>query len=100
MSQHVFQSKTDQAFEGCEGRISISDDIIIYGSSKRKDHDYHLHNVMKRWKDTGLKLNHDKTRVRQDSVKFFGIICGQDGGKPDPAKVSAIGQMKPPQDIK
>lgn len=42
--------------------------------------------------DTGLKLSPDKTSI--------GIICGQDEPKPDTAKGSASGQMKPQEDIK
>ena len=46
--------------------------------------------------DTGLKLNPDKCFVRQDKIKFYGVICDQDGVQPDPGKVSALKQMSPP----
>ena len=42
---------------------------------------------------TGLKLNPDKCFVKQEKIKFYGVICGQDGVQPDPGKVSALKQM-------
>jgi hypothetical protein len=52
--------------------------------------------MIKRCKETGLKLNPDKCFIKQEKIKFYGIICGQDGTQPDPDKVSALKQMAPP----
>ncbi|KAL5017999.1 hypothetical protein ScPMuIL_003721 [Solemya velum] len=64
MSQDVFQSKIDQTFEGCSDTIGISDDIVIFGKTEQ-EHDENMHGVMERCRDTGLKLNPDKTRVKK-----------------------------------
>ena len=95
MSQHVFQAKIDQTFEGCEGTIGIADDIVIFGKSEQ-EHDNHLHGMLTRCRSTGLKLNPDKCKIKQKKIKFFGVICGEDGVQPDPSKVSALKQMAPP----
>ena len=49
-----------------------------------------MHVMLNRCIDTGLKLNPDKSFVKQEKIKFYGVICGQDGVQPDPGKVSAL----------
>lgn len=95
MSQDIFQVKIDQTFEGCEGVVGIADDIVISGKTE-EEHDHNIHAMIKRCKETGLKLNPDKCFIKQEKIKFYGIICGQDGTQPDPDKVSALKQMAPP----
>ena len=51
------------------------------------------HAMLNRCIDTGLKLNPDKCFVKQEKIKFYGVICRQDGVQPDPGKVSALKQM-------
>ena len=99
MAQDVFQSKIDQTFEGCSGVIGISDDIVVFGRNE-EEHDRNMHLMMKRCQATGLKLNPEKCRVKQHEIKFYGIICNGNGTQPDPAKVSALKEMKPPADTK
>ena len=55
-----------------------------------------MHAMLNRCIDTGLKLNPDKSFVKQEKIKFYGVICGQDGVQPDPGKVSALKQMSSP----
>jgi len=95
MSQDVFQAKIDQTLEGCEGTIGIADDIVIFGKSEQ-DHDHHLHGMLARCRNTGLKLNPDKCKIKQTKIKFYGVICGEEGVQPDPSKVSALKQMTHP----
>ena len=52
-----------------------------------------MHAMLNRCIVTGLKLNPDKCFVKQEKIKFYGVICGQDGVQPDPGKVSALKQM-------
>jgi len=95
MSQDIFQTRIDQTFEGCKGVSGIADDIVIFGKDE-EDHDNNFHGMIRRCKETGIKLNPDKCFIRQDHIKFYGIICGPDGIKPDPDKVSVLKQMNPP----
>ena len=55
-----------------------------------------MHAMLNRCIDIGLKLNPDKCFVKQEKIKFYGVICGQDGVQPDPGKVSALKQMSSP----
>ena len=95
MSQDIFQTRIDQTFEGCHAVIGIADDIVVYGDSEAS-HDTNMHGMISRCKETGLKLNRDKCFIKQDQIKFYGIICTKDDIQPDPSKVSALKQMAPP----
>ena len=95
MSQDIFQTRIDQTYEGCRGVIGIADDVVVYGDSEAS-HDANMHGMISRCKETGLKLNPDKCFIKQDQIKFYGIICTKDGIQPDPSKVSALKQMAPP----
>ena len=99
MSQDVFQSKIDQTFEGCEGVIGIADDIVVAGKSE-EEHVRRLHEVISRRRSTGLKLNPEKCKIKEQKIKFYGVVCGQDGIHPDPSKVSALKGMAAPNNVK
>ena len=98
MSQDVFQAKIDQTFEGCKGVVGIADDIVVSGKTT-EDHDRHMHGMMKRCKTTGLKLNPDKCKIKEEKIKFYGVICSADGVQPDPGKVSALKHMAAPSNL-
>ena len=97
MSQDVFQSKIDQTFEGCNGVVGIADDIVVFGKTT-EEHDENLHGMMERCQNTGLKLNPEKCFIKQKQIKFYGVVCNEDGIKPDPSKVSVLKQMTKPKD--
>ena len=96
MSQDVCQARIDQMFEGCSGVTGIADDIVTYGTSD-EGHDLNMHQMMVRCEQSGLNLNPDKCRIKEDKIKFFGIIFSADGIQPDPKKVSALKQMEHPE---
>ena len=98
MSQDVFKSKIDQLMEGCVGTTGIADDIIVYAETE-EENDRHLHGLMQRCAEKGLNLglNPEKCNIKQQESKFYGVICGNDGVKPNPKKVTALKQMSAPQ---
>ena len=97
MSQDVFQSRIDQTFEGCNGVVGIDDIVVI--SKTTEEYDENLHGMMERCQNTGLKLNPEKCFIKQKQIKFYRVICNEDGIKPDPSKVSVLKQMtKKPKD--
>ena len=95
MSQDIFQTKIDQTFEGCQGVAGIADDIVVFGKTI-EDHDRNMHGMLERCQGTGLKLNPEKCFVKQEKIRFYGVVCGKEGIQPDPDKVSALKQMSPP----
>ena len=73
MSQDVFQAKIDQTFEGCDSTIGIDDDIVIFGKSEQ-EHDNHLHGMLTRCRNTGLKLNPDKYNARLNRRRLNSMV--------------------------
>ncbi len=56
--------------------------------------------MMSRCQNTGLRLNPDKCFIKQEKIKFYGLICGPDGIQPDPDKVTALKRMATPTSSK
>ena len=52
---------------------------------------------MRRCAEKGLNLNPWKCNIKQQEIKFYGVICGNDGVKPNPKKVTALKQMSAPR---
>ena len=46
-----------------------------------------------------LQCNHDKCQFYQESIKFLGHIIDKGGVHPDPERLSALWDMKPPTDV-
>ena len=99
MSQDVFQRKMDQILEECPGTIGIADDVAVFGK-KEADHDANLHHLFAIAKKHGLTFNSKKCAIKQQSIRFYGVIYDQDGAHPDPAKVAAIKSMARPSSQK
>ena len=97
MSQDVFQLRMDQFLESCPGAIGIADDIVVFGATEA-EHDKNLHHLMKAANQYGLMFNSSKCAIKTPQIKFFGMIYDKHGVHPDPAKVTAIKQINPPQD--
>ena len=96
MSQDVFQHKMDQILEGLEGIVSIADDVIVHGRTE-EEHDARMTKLMDVANDKGLMFNSEKTAVKAPQITFFGTVYDKEGAHPDPRKVEAIQQLKPPE---
>ena len=88
-AQDIFQKKVDETFGDLPGVTGIADDIVIYGCDL-VDHDANLKAVMERARETGLRFNTDKCKIRCTEIPFFGHIISSSGLRPDPQKVEAI----------
>ena len=84
--------------DGLEGVCVYQDDIIVYESSVQ-EHDARLAKCSQKLSDAGLKLNHDKCEIRKETIQFLGHQVSKDGTSPDPNKVKAVTEMKPPQNV-
>ena len=99
VSQDVFQKQLDTAFEGLDSVTGIADDTFVYGSSE-VEHDRNLTKLMERAQQKVVVFNEDKVQFKCKKVSFFGHTWTPQGIKPDNKKVSAIIDMKPPEDTK
>lgn len=93
----VFQRTMEQLFGDLPCEI-IVDDILIGGRNK-KEHDRNLRLVLDRAREIGLRLNIKKCRFGVREVSYVGHVFTSNGLQPDPAKVSAITNMPPPEDV-
>ncbi|XP_064098137.1 uncharacterized protein LOC135209370 [Macrobrachium nipponense] len=50
--------------------------------------------------ERGVKLNLKKCQIGQKEIKFLGHIISKDGCIPSPDNISAIQEMKPPNNVK
>ena len=83
-------------YEGSKGVLGVADDINVH-SKGNEQHDINLHAAMERTRESNLSLNFEKIEVKKDSIKFFGNIYTKGGVKPDPDKVAAIADLRPPE---
>ena len=94
----IFQLRMEDILRGLPGVEVIMDDILINGRDERQ-HDVRLQAAINRISQSGLKLNRDMCSFEQSQLSFMGHVIGQDGTKPDPEKIQAILDLKPPNNV-
>lgn len=67
----LFQREMEKLLSGIKGAVGFFDDFIVVGSTREK-HDSKLKEVLRRIRDSGLKLRRDKCEFAKDNVKFLG----------------------------
>ena len=95
LSQDVFKLKMDMIIENCPGTLGIADEISVLGKTE-SEHDSNLHHLMKRAQAGGLIFNKENCKIKQKYILFFGLIFNEYGAKPNPERITAIQDIKPP----
>ena len=97
-----FQRRMHLIIEGLPGVAVIADDILVYGcgSDYVADHDANLRRLLQRARESNLKLNKKKLRLRLEEVAYMGHLLTNKGLQPDPMKVKAIEALPQPSDKK
>ena len=95
-AQNLFQRLVDEIFPGLDGIAGIADDIVVYDHTKAQ-HMANLKAMLRRSRERGVKLNHDKCAFCVTELPFFGNVLTAEGLKPDPAEVRAIRAMTAPK---
>ena len=98
-AQDEFQRKMDEVFEGVPGIVALIDDLLISGAT-REEHDHNLRAALDKATEKQLQLNPEKLTVGVQEIEYFGLLITSEGIKPDPMKVKAVQEMKPPADRK
>ena len=93
-----FQRRMTEILGDIEGVVCLVDDVLVSGKTQ-EEHDQRLLEVLSRIKRSGLTLGPDKCEINKTSVKFLGQVVDENGVRPDPEKVQAIMQMKPPTSV-
>ena len=79
--------------------IAYLDDIIIYSESFEK-HLEHLNDIFDKLQKAGLKLKMSKCNFLMKEVHYLGHILSEKGIAPDPDKVRAIKELRPPKSVR
>ena len=79
----------------CLNSLNIKDNILIY--SKGKEHDTHLHLVLKVLNDKSITRQSEQCSFGKPYVKWFENIYSKDGMSPDPEKCKIIKQWPQPK---
>lgn len=90
-----FQRQMSKILRGLEGVECMMDDILVHGKNER-EHDNRLEKVMKRIEEAGMTLNRKKCQFRVKQLIFLGHQISGKGISPDPEKMKAITEMRPP----
>ena len=98
IASDVFQERLDRLLRLLKGVHGITDDILTHGETEIQ-HDGRLLTLLETARMNNLSLNPDKIQFESTDCKFFGHRLTLEGLKPDPKKVKAIVNMKPPQSI-
>ncbi|KAM7298858.1 Retrovirus-related Pol polyprotein from transposon 17.6 [Ixodes scapularis] len=72
------------------------DHVAVYLESW-EDHVNHLRAVLQTLKNVGLTVNPTKCKFAQSRVKYLGHVVGSGTHSPDPERVQAIAELKPPR---
>ena len=100
-SSDMFQKKIDETYGDMPQVTGIADDLVIIGYDEDgADHDRNLKAFLERTREKGIKLNPDKCIIRCTRIPFYGMVTGANGLEPDPKKIKAIVDMKPPTCVK
>ena len=90
-SQYFFQFYVDLNFKLYVLIVENAD------SNPTDSHDQCLIQVLNKCHEVGLKLKSDKCIFKMMQVLFYGHLVINIGLKPDPSKITAIGNMPAPQ---
>jgi len=95
-ASEIFQQKIEEILEGIRGQANNQDDIIIWGATQ-EEHDHRLKVVLDTLYEAGIRLNREKCEFNKSELLFLGHIISKEGVKPDPEKVTAIKNIRLPQ---
>lgn len=76
------------------------DDILIISTRDARDHIKKVGTVLERLREAGLKVKHDKVQLLKKKMIYLGYQISTEGISPDPAKIKAILNLKPPRTMR
>ena len=97
-SAEIFQHALQQSLQGIEGVRNLADDIIVFGKTYEA-HNKSLKACLQRLQEHNLTLNINKCKFLKQNLEFFGFLFTAEGTQPDPKKVSAFVESKPPKSV-
>ena len=90
-----FQNLMNKVLAGLSFAIAYLDDIIIF-SETPEEHLKHIRIVLDRLQQANLKMKRSKCSFFKKELHYLGHLITTNGLKPQPEKVKAISELKPP----
>ena len=79
--------------------LAYLDDVVV-ASTTFESHMQDLAETLHLLNEAGLKLNQSKCTFAKQQIDFLGFVVSADGVLPNPNKVKAIKEMKPPKNVR
>ena len=96
-AQEVCHKRLHELLGDLPGVETDIDDILVWGRTQQPD-DERLVNLLQRTRECNLKLNPDKSKIRQPEVLYIGHVLTGDGVRQDTSKIEAVTKMPRPED--
>ena len=80
----------DKTLEKYPGTIGVSNDVVVFGKDKKKEHDGNFLNLMDASKENGLIFNCTKCNIKTKPTNLFEGIYDKKEVHPDPQKQKAL----------
>lgn len=101
-AMEIYQRKQNEIVQDLDGVFAMADDILVVGRGETdeealNDHNKNWERLLIRLKQENLKLNRDKVKLCLKEVTYYGHVLSKEGVKADPSKISAILNMKVPE---
>ncbi|XP_055616766.1 uncharacterized protein K02A2.6-like [Toxorhynchites rutilus septentrionalis] len=94
----AFQQIIDTMLGGLSDTSGYLDDVIV-GGKNAEEHQRNLHAVLQRIQEYGFTIRPEKCSFAKPQIRYLGFLLDRHGIRPDPAKIAAIMNMAPPQDL-
>jgi hypothetical protein len=94
-----FQRLMEQVLRGLQNILIYIDDVLVHTDTHEK-HLEALEHVLRRLHQHHLKINQDKCLFGDKQVSYLGFTLTLEGIKPGEAKLKAIKNAGPPNDVK
>jgi hypothetical protein len=99
-SPDIFQSKMLELMEDLKYVQAYLDNLLYISRSRLEDHLKNLKEVLRRLRNTGLKVDAEKLTFCALEIEYLGYILTRDGIKPQSNKVQAILAIQLPTNVK
>ncbi|PFX12096.1 Retrovirus-related Pol polyprotein [Stylophora pistillata] len=104
VSSELFQRRLNEAPCGLKGVICVADDLLVIGSGNTREeadayHEQNLRELQKRCTERKIRLNDEKSVIKQTQIKFMGHLITNKGVQADKSKLDAVLNMPVPTDV-
>jgi hypothetical protein len=94
----VFHRIIAELIHDLPGVIHYIDDILIMAKTC-EEHDRLVSLVLQRLSEAGFAVNEAKSEYGKSEITFLGHVVSGDGIRPDPTKIEALRNMRPPRSL-